>query len=213
MARRAHRHIIIVLSLLVGVGGWIASVQSAWSDIYVSETNGVLTFTDRPTKRGFKIYLIRRAFRAFRGKESADYDRLIASACQNHGVEFALVKALIKAESAFDPSAISRAGAQGLMQLMPQTAELHQVKDAYAPEDNIGGGVRHLRMLLDRFGGDLTLTLAAYNAGAEAVKRYNGVPPYRETQDYVQRVLQYREQYVAQYGDSPVVSAQHALLR
>lgn len=212
MARRIYSRIAILLTLLAGVGELAVGVQPIEADIYVSHENGVSTYTDRPTKRGFKIYLIRRAFRAFRGKESADYDRLIASACQNHGVEFALVKALIKAESAFDPSAISRAGAQGLMQLMPQTAELHKVKDAYAPEDNIAGGVRHLRMLLDRFGGDLTLTLAAYNAGAEKVKRYNGVPPYRETQDYVQRVLQYREKYLEQYGTSSQVSAHHAIL-
>ncbi|MGH8007361.1 MAG: lytic transglycosylase domain-containing protein, partial [Candidatus Binatia bacterium] len=129
------------------------------------------------------------------GKESAEFDRLIAAACHRYKVEFALVKAVMKAESAFDPSALSPAGARGLMQLMPDTAALHRVRNVHTPRDNIEGGVRHLRLLLDRFGGNLTLALAAYNAGPETVVRYNGVPPYQETQEYVQRVLQYRQSY------------------
>ena len=134
---------------------------------------------------------------ALGGKESAAFDRLIQAACQRYGVEFALVKAVIKAESAFNPGALSRAGARGLMQLMPATAAMHGVEDIHAPSDNIEGGVRHLRLLLNQFDGDVPLALAAYNAGAGAVTRYNGIPPYQETQHYVRRVLYYRNSYRA----------------
>jgi soluble lytic murein transglycosylase-like protein len=139
--------------------------------------------------------LLQPYIRHLRGKETVKFDQLIAAACQRYSVEFELVKAVIKAESAFDPFALSSAGARGLMQLMPDTAAQHGVADIHDPRSNIEGGVRHLRLLLDRFRGNLTLALAAYNAGAEAVDRYNGVPPYAETQTYVQRVLQFRELY------------------
>ena len=117
---------------------------------------------------------------------------------QRYGVEFALVKAVIKAESAFDPLALSPKGARGLMQLMPQTAALHRIGNVYSPQENVEGGVRHLRLLLDRFRGNLTLALAAYNAGAEAVEQYGGVPPFPETREYVRRVLSYRQSYSRQ---------------
>ena len=153
-------------------------------------------FTNVPTKPVYRPFqLLQPYLRSLGGRESAAFAQLIRESCERYGVEFALVKAVIKAESAFDPLALSRAGARGLMQLMPDTAALHQVTDVHDPRDNIDGGVRHLRLLLDRFRGNLTLTLAAYNAGPETVARYNGVPPYEETHEYVQRVLQYRESY------------------
>src|SRR5574341_2024556 len=101
----------------------------------------------------------------------------------------ALVKAIIRAESNFDPFALSRKGAQGLMQLMPRTAGRYAVGNAYDPEANIRGGVRYLRSLHDMFPGQLPLVLAAYNAGENAVLRYDGIPPFPETRDYVARVL------------------------
>jgi soluble lytic murein transglycosylase-like protein len=110
-------------------------------------------------------------------------------------VDYALVKAVIKAESNFNPAAISRVGAKGLMQLMPGTAYALRVNDSFHPEDNIEGGVRYLRYLLDLFHGDLHLALAAYNAGEKTVFRYRGIPPYPETRIYVQRVLRYFQQY------------------
>lgn len=107
-----------------------------------------------------------------------------------HGVDPTLVESVIRAESAFNPTAVSRAGARGLMQLMPKTALALGVRDSFNPRENIDGGVRHLRYLLDRYPGNVALAVAAYNAGEGAVDSYRGIPPYAETQQYVQRVLQ-----------------------
>ena len=112
----------------------------------------------------------------------------IAAAARTHGVDEAVVRAIIHAESAFNPNALSRVGAQGLMQLMPATARRFGVDNAFDAAQNIDGGVRYLAWLLKRFNGDLTLAAAGYNAGEGAVDRYKGVPPYSETQVYVQRV-------------------------
>ncbi len=122
------------------------------------------------------------------------YDRLIVQIARRHRVEPALVKAVIATESNFKPDAVSRVGAQGLMQLMPATAESLGVDRPFGVIENMDGGVRYLRAMLDRYG-DLTRALAAYNAGPKAVDRYHGVPPYRETQAYVKRVLDYYRGY------------------
>lgn len=125
------------------------------------------------------------------------YDPVIAHHSEAQGVPPALVKAVIHAESAFDPRAISHKGAMGLMQLMPATAEMLGVEEPLSAEENIEGGIRYLRSLHDRYG-SWTFTLAAYNAGPSAVDRYRGVPPYEETRDYVRRVLSFYRRY---HGD------------
>jgi soluble lytic murein transglycosylase len=182
----------------------LVDISPSAADIYVYRDNrGVVHFTNVPTKPVYRPFLLLRQYMGrLRGTETVKFDRLIAAVCERYGIEFALVKAVIKAESAFDPSALSPAGARGLMQLMPATAAQHGVDDMHDPQSNIEGGVRHLRLLLNRFRGNLHLTLAAYNAGPEAVDRYNGIPPYEETQTYVQRVLQYREFYRQRSMDS-----------
>jgi soluble lytic murein transglycosylase len=112
----------------------------------------------------------------------------------------ALIRAVIKAESDFDPRAVSRAGAIGLMQLMPQTAIRLDVRDMYNPDDNVGGGAKYLRQLLDRFHGNLPLALAAYNAGENAVDRYQALPPFDETRQYVRKVLRYYRTFLVRDG-------------
>lgn len=122
----------------------------------------------------------------------------VARASREFGVEEAIVRAIMHAESAFNPNALSRAGAQGLMQLMPATAARFGVVNAFDPEQNIRGGVEYLAWLLKRFNGDLTLAAAGYNAGEGAVQRHGGVPPYAETQRYVVRVGTLAERYRGQ---------------
>jgi soluble lytic murein transglycosylase-like protein len=123
------------------------------------------------------------------------FDGLIVSAAQRYGIDPALLKGLIRAESNFDPNASSGAGAAGLVQLMPGTAASLGVTDRLDPAQSIDGGARYLRQQLDAFGGDVTKALAAYNAGPGAVRRFGGVPPYAETQAYVQKVLAYADEY------------------
>jgi len=118
-----------------------------------------------------------------------DFERLVAESAQRHGLDPALVRAVVGVESGFQPQAVSPKGAQGLMQLMPATARDLGVTDPFDPAANLDGGSRHLSALVVRYEGDLTKALAAYNAGMGAVARHGGVPPYAETRKYVQKVL------------------------
>lgn len=122
-------------------------------------------------------------------KNKNAFDDMIKVAADQAGVDRALIKAVIHTESGFNPQALSKPGAQGLMQLMPATAARYQVSNAFDPQENIDAGVRHLRYLLQRFNNNTELALAAYNAGERNVDKYNGIPPFAETQDYVRRVL------------------------
>lgn len=117
------------------------------------------------------------------------YADLIATAAEAHGVNPLLIQALIQVESNYQPRARSSKGAMGLMQIMPATAREYRVRNAYDPKSNIDAGIRKLKGLLEKFGSDVALALAAYNAGEGAVQKYNGIPPYRETQNYVSRIL------------------------
>jgi soluble lytic murein transglycosylase-like protein len=121
--------------------------------------------------------------------EGGGYWEMIRAAADRYGVPEQLVSAVIRVESGFNPRAVSVKGAQGLMQLMPTTASVLGVRNSFDPVENIEGGVRHLRGLLERFGYNVPLAVAAYNAGEQAVMRYGGIPPYAETRDYVTRVM------------------------
>jgi len=154
------------------------------------DKQGVLTFTNVPNHNGYKRILRDGAARIGAGSTaSVAFDELIRSTSGRYNVDADLIRAVIKTESDFNSNARSNKGAMGLMQLMPDTARLHNVSDAYDPNENIDGGVRHLRMLLERYQGDLELSLAAYNAGAGAVEKHGGIPPYNETREYVRKVL------------------------
>jgi soluble lytic murein transglycosylase len=171
------------------LGGLLLLAAEGQGAVYVYlDTEGTAHFTDAPTTPEF------RRVPAFDLPEDANlvrgqYANLINRIAAEEGVDPHLVRAVIRAESNFDPLAISRKGAQGLMQLMPGTAGRYAVPDAFDPEANIRGGVRYLRYLQDLFPGRLPLALAAYNAGEQAVLRYAGVPPFPETRQYVDRVL------------------------
>lgn len=125
------------------------------------------------------------------------YDAIIRDAAKTYGVDFALVKAVIRAESGFDPQAVSRKGAQGLMQIMPANFETLNLADPFDPGENIRAGTHYLKALIDRYDHDLQLALAAYNAGPGMVDRYGSIPPFRETQAYVRRVLTYYDRIVS----------------
>ena len=123
------------------------------------------------------------------------YDRLISSAADEFDVDFYLIKGVIKAESSFDPTAVSPVGASGLMQIMPGTADMLGVQDRFDPQENIYAGVRYLKLLIETLDGDVRLALAAYNAGITRVRRCGGVPPFRVTKHYIKQVFRYAKEF------------------
>ena len=172
---------------------------SSYADIYKYEdAEGVIHLTNVPSNPKAKYVMILREKRILFSKkiDIRQYDKIISDAAGKFNLDVALIKAVIKAESNFNHHAVSPAGAKGLMQLMPQTASALKVDDVFHPGDNIEGGARYLRYLLNLYRGNLTLALAAYNAGEGAVAKYNyGVPPYRETQNYIRRVLAFYDSF------------------
>ncbi|MEN6638908.1 MAG: lytic transglycosylase domain-containing protein [Smithella sp.] len=186
---------ISFLSIFLVLGGALPSR----ADIYKYEdADGVIHLTNVPSNPKAKYVMLVREKRVLFAKQIniRDYDKIITQAAAKFNLDAALIKAVIKAESNFNHKAVSRAGAKGLMQLMPQTASSLNVDDVFHPGNNIEGGARYLRYLLNLYRGNLMLALAAYNAGEGAVAKYNyGVPPYRETQNYVRRVLALYESY------------------
>jgi len=170
---------------------------------YVDE-RGVIHFTNCPRDPKFKLYI--RESKEDVGdenhsssvsyiKDSNQYDSLISELSKRYQVDFALIKAMIRAESGFNPFAVSRKGAKGLMQLMPETASRMNVSNVFNPRENVEGGVRYFKHLLSLFNNDLRLSLAAYNAGENVVAELRSIPPYRETVDYVKKVLSYYQSY------------------
>ena len=180
--------------------------------VYSYIQDGVRHYTSKPPRGGAGVTAMRTIKYSFMetcyacsAKPGVDFGRLrlntsayqaeIQAASRQYGVDEAIVRAIIHAESAFNPNALSRVGAQGLMQLMPATARRFGVGNAFDASQNIRGGVQYLAFLLKRFNGDLTLAAAGYNAGEGAVDKYKGVPPYSETQRYVQRVAVLAQRY------------------
>lgn len=162
------------------------------ADIYsFTDEQGVIHFTNVPTDPKFSLIF----------KETdieygpVDYMSLISKMSKKYMVDDALIRAIIKVESDFNPTAVSKAGAKGLMQLMPETAKDLGVENVFNPEDNVEGGVKYLKSLISRFDDNLPLAIAAYHAGGGAVKKHNDIPPFDSTQKFVKRVLNYFERY------------------
>jgi soluble lytic murein transglycosylase-like protein len=173
------------------VSFFILHALQVQADIYKYEDEeGVMHFTDAPTDHRFKIFMM-----AACGRNPDEFNSIINTLSAEYGVDKALVKAVIHAESGYNPNAVSPKGATGLMQLMPKTAQYLKVCNTFDPKDNIRGGVRYLRFLLDTFKGDVSLALAAYNAGLSRVSKYGGIPPFDETRNYVAKVLSYQKNY------------------
>ncbi len=197
---RAIPRLVVAAGCLLAAALASPASAGAGAAIYTFvDANGVTHYTNAPhDARYVPLAVPASRIQSFEQAPARwEYDGLIGVTARAHKVPPALVKAVIAAESDFDPSAVSRKGAQGLMQLMPGTAASLGVNDPLRAEENVDGGVRYLRDMMDRFG-DLPRALAAYNAGPAAVNHYGGVPPYRETRDYVNRVMNY---YRAYHGD------------
>jgi soluble lytic murein transglycosylase len=213
--------VVVAAGWWLVLGASFTLVTTANADIYrYRDRSGALIYANAPIEQATRFVIIRRV--PARGvrfppaprlrlslAQSAPlteptrpsplptaYDPLIRDVADRYGLEYALVKAVIKAESDFNRLAVSRKGALGLMQLMPETAAQHMVRDVFHPRDNIEGGCRHLRMLLDRYRGNVPLAVAAYNAGARRVEEAGGVPAIPETREYLARVLRYRQAYL-----------------
>ncbi len=184
-------HVTRLTLALCSTATLLLSTGPARGDVYqYIDANGTISLTNVPNDPRYRR-VISELPRARSVISDSELEPVIARYSRAHRLHPALIRAVIKTESDFDPLAVSRAGAIGLMQLMPQTAVRLHVRDSYNPEDNIGGGTKYLRQLLDRFEGNLPLALAAYNAGEHAVERYQGLPPIAETRQYVKTVLRH----------------------
>lgn len=199
MTRLPHSRSLIALVLVSGA----LFFELAQAGIYTfTDVNGVMHFTNVPSTPRYagmrrvayapEPVVTRRA----RPVDSNQFNPLVEKAAREHQIDQDLLRAVIAVESGYDPNAVSRKGAVGLMQLMPQTARRYGVRNMYDPAQNIQGGARYLRDLMGKFNNDLPLVLAAYNAGEDAIARHgNRIPPYRETRSYVPRVLDFYRQY------------------
>jgi len=191
VAVRGHRA-LIVLAVMAAV----TTAVPAGAEIHkLTARDGTIHFTNIPPDPDYRRTSFTSATmpgaRRLPREDRRIYSREIAEAATRYAVPERLIWAVIRVESGFDPRAVSDRGAQGLMQLMPETASILGVRDVFNPRENIDGGVRHLRGLMVRFGNNLRLAIAAYNAGERAVVAYGGVPPYPETRQYVTRVMRF----------------------
>jgi len=183
----------MLISVLAGVV-CLALSAGAHADIYrYVDGNGRIHFTNVPTSTKYRVYQ--------REGKADSVESLIQRFAEQFHLDAALIKAVIKVESDFNPRVVSRKGAQGLMQLMPETASEVGVSNPFDPSESIYGGSRYLRRMLDTFNSNLDRALAAYNAGPSVVRKYGGIPPFEETQNYVRRVKYYFD-YYRRGGDS-----------
>lgn len=194
-----------VCAVLILTATWAPSVIT---DVQVDEYVGPMELVD-PThvSTDEPVATVHRNVRYHRGVGNLELEQAVIRAAHQHHVQPALLLAVIKAESSFNPTVISKAGAVGLMQLIPETAIRHGVRNLYDTNENVTGGAKHLRYLLNRFHGNIRLALAAYNAGERKVDRYGQIPPYKETQDYVKKVLVYYRSYKKDGWIMPVAIA------
>lgn len=183
---------VAVAAVLIALFGG-ALPPATRGDIYwFQDEQGVVHMSNVPVDQRFRFKereRVDREIKVLAGRPLKRYDGLIDKVARAEGLDTALLRAVVATESNFDPDAISKKGALGLMQLMPETARRMGVTDPFHPAENLEAGARHLRRLIDRYRGELTLALSAYNAGERAVDRYKGIPPFPETQNYVQKVL------------------------
>ena len=191
--RTSIRFLIGLLAALAGMGGaFLPAAQAADRIAAYLDSRGRVVFVNQarnpsPPKQATSGQA-RTAARPNLG--SSDLDHAIQRSANRHQVDPDLVHAIVRVESNYNPYAVSSRGAQGLMQLIPATARRFGVRDAFDPSANLEGGIRYLKHLMELYDGDLELVLAAYNAGENAVRRYNGVPPFRETRNYLRKISQ-----------------------
>lgn len=191
--------VLTVLMIATALG--IAAPRTARAEIFQYRApDGTIHYSNVPVDGRYRPYTVRSdvGFTALRSTPADDpsrFHRMIDKTALQFRLDPALVRAVVKAESNYDPRAVSTAGALGLMQLMPGTAQDLDVKNPLDPEENVRGGAQYLRYLLDRFNGDTALALAAYHAGERTVDRHNGIPPIEATQAYVKRVLTLHKRY------------------
>lgn len=191
---------LLLGTALVGSHWILSGLPAAQAEIYqYIDANGTISLTNVPTDLRYRR-ITSQPNRLHPVLSERELEPMISRYSRQHQLHPALIRAVIKAESGFDPMAVSRAGAIGLMQLMPQTAVRLEVRDLYDPDDNIGGGTKYLRQLLDRFRGNLPLALAAYNSGEHTVDRYRGLPPIDETRQYVRKVIRYYRTFLIKDG-------------
>jgi hypothetical protein len=187
-----------------------AMIPLANAEVYqYIDARGTISLTNVPSDHRYRRVDVLTS-RLHSVMSERELEPVISRYSLQHQLHPALIRAVIKAESDFDAMAVSRAGAAGLMQLMPQTAVRMDVRDVYDPDDNIGGGTKYLRQLLDRFHGNLPLALAAYNAGEHVVDRYRALPPIDETRQYVRKVLRYYRTFLTRDSGHVIAPSQTA---